>query len=261
MTTEQADGATKSTEKRRGRGPAKPYPTLSLQDSLVLAKTIADEGVGDDMRRLTLFDRLGRSPDSGRSRQLITVSNRYGLTKGSYQAEFITVTEVGRAVAANAPQFTKGRDQGFKCAIGQFEPFSHLYETLKSRRIPAPDILRDELEKFGLPKSDADKAAQVFLVNADYVGLIQEVSGSKRIIPIEQVIEESQTLVVETPSAPVADSPTQEDAANDLLSQEAESPGPSLHIDVQVHIDSTATSEQIDQIFASMAKHLYGKDG
>lgn len=34
---------------------------------------------------------------------------------------------------------------------------------------------------------------------------------------------------------------------------------PDVHIDVQIHIPATATSEQIDQIFASMAKHLYGR--
>lgn len=34
--------------------------------------------------------------------------------------------------------------------------------------------------------------------------------------------------------------------------------GPSLHIDMQVHISPDATPQQIDQIFASMAKHLYG---
>ncbi len=32
---------------------------------------------------------------------------------------------------------------------------------------------------------------------------------------------------------------------------------PSLHIDIQIHIASDASSDQIDQIFASMAKHLY----
>lgn len=35
---------------------------------------------------------------------------------------------------------------------------------------------------------------------------------------------------------------------------------PSLHIDLQVHISPEATAEQIDKIFASMAKHLYRKD-
>jgi hypothetical protein len=34
---------------------------------------------------------------------------------------------------------------------------------------------------------------------------------------------------------------------------------PSLHIDMQVHISPDATAEQIDQIFSSMAKHLYGQ--
>lgn len=33
---------------------------------------------------------------------------------------------------------------------------------------------------------------------------------------------------------------------------------PSLHIDVQLHISPEASAEQIDQIFKSMAKHLYG---
>lgn len=33
---------------------------------------------------------------------------------------------------------------------------------------------------------------------------------------------------------------------------------PSIHIDVQVHISPEASADQIDQIFKSMAKHLYG---
>lgn len=35
---------------------------------------------------------------------------------------------------------------------------------------------------------------------------------------------------------------------------------PSLHIDLQVHISPEATADQIDKIFASMAKHLYRRD-
>lgn len=35
---------------------------------------------------------------------------------------------------------------------------------------------------------------------------------------------------------------------------------PKLHIDIQIHISPDASPEQIDQIFASMAKHLYNKN-
>ena len=33
---------------------------------------------------------------------------------------------------------------------------------------------------------------------------------------------------------------------------------PNLHIDLQIHISPDSTPDQIDTIFASMAKHLYG---
>jgi hypothetical protein len=35
-------------------------------------------------------------------------------------------------------------------------------------------------------------------------------------------------------------------------------PSPSVHIDVQIHISPEASPDQIDQIFKSMARHLYG---
>ncbi len=36
---------------------------------------------------------------------------------------------------------------------------------------------------------------------------------------------------------------------------------PSIHIDIQIHISPEASTNQIDQIFASMAKHLYTGSG
>lgn len=261
MTTDRQDDAAQNGNKRRVRGPAKPYPPLSLEEALVPAKTILQESVSDQMRRLRLFDRLGRSPDSGSSRRLITASSRYGLTKGSYSAEYIELTDEGRAIATQSPTFTQARERAFQCAIGQFEPFSSLYQTLRNRRIPASDILRDEIEKYGVPKSDAEQAATIFLANARYVGLIQESSGSERMLPIEHVLEETVTEGEEAPAASEDSSPIGVDLPSAPSTRSEMSQGPSLHIDVQVHIDSSATSDQIEQIFASMAKHLYSKDG
>ncbi|SIN83161.1 hypothetical protein SAMN05443247_00045 [Bradyrhizobium erythrophlei] len=38
----------------------------------------------------------------------------------------------------------------------------------------------------------------------------------------------------------------------------ASPPHPAVHIDIQIHISPESSSEQIDKIFESMAKHLYG---
>jgi hypothetical protein len=37
--------------------------------------------------------------------------------------------------------------------------------------------------------------------------------------------------------------------------------GPEVHIDIQIHISPESTPQQIDSIFQSMAKHLYGRKG
>lgn len=258
MTTEQQNGATPSTKRRRRR---KNYPTLSFEEVLILAKTIHEEGVSGQLRRLTLFDRLGRSPDSGPSRQLVTTSSRYGLTQGSYQAETLTLTESGEAIAVEAPDLVRARKTAFDCAITRFQPFQQLYEKLRNQRVPANDVLLTELRQLGIETEDCQDAADVFVANARYVGLIQQRSGSERLLPIEQILEEAELLAQPTPPATI-NAPDSPEESNDApVAEVAKQPGPSLHIDVQVHIDSSASPEQIDQIFASMAKHLYGRDG
>lgn len=48
---------TQQPASRRGGG-QKPFPTLSFEESLVIAQTIRQEGISDQLRRLTLFNRL-----------------------------------------------------------------------------------------------------------------------------------------------------------------------------------------------------------
>jgi hypothetical protein len=45
--------------------------------------------------------------------------------------------------------------------------------------------------------------------------------------------------------------------AGDPKFRRSDDESPALHINIQVHISSDATPDQIDQIFSSMAKHLY----
>lgn len=49
------------------------------------------------------------------------------------------------------------------------------------------------------------------------------------------------------------------DANAPIMPTVAASPTPSVHIDLQIHISPDASPDQIDSIFASMAKHLYGR--
>jgi hypothetical protein len=60
-----------------------------------------------------------------------------------------------------------------------------------------------------------------------------------------RVAATAKPVVRQSPSAPETATPSEA--------------SPALHIDIQVHIPSTATPEQVDAIFSSMARHLYRK--
>ena len=66
-----------------------PFPNVAFEDALEIANAIWQCSSGQKVRRLTLFDHLGKTPDSGPSRNLITISSKYKLTSGGYQAEYL----------------------------------------------------------------------------------------------------------------------------------------------------------------------------
>jgi hypothetical protein len=84
-----------------------------------------------------LFDKLGKSPDSGHSRQPITNSSRYGLTKAGYQADFIELTPDGSLATGDdvAPAVKFGAR--FKLAFAEIKPFNFLLKGAKTRKCRA----------------------------------------------------------------------------------------------------------------------------
>ena len=94
---------TKPAQRKAGNGDTgkgravRNFPASTFQDGLVVAEAFQKFAAGQmRVRKLTLFDKIGKSPDSGPSRQLITNSSLYGLTTGGYQAEFLELTPGGR---------------------------------------------------------------------------------------------------------------------------------------------------------------------
>lgn len=72
------------------------FPASSFEEALTIPNAIQKYAAGQKIRRLTLFDHLKKSPDSGGSRQLVINANKYGLIKGSYQSEHLELTPEGK---------------------------------------------------------------------------------------------------------------------------------------------------------------------
>ncbi len=180
--------ATKTDAKRQRRTTM--FPAASFEEALTIPNAIQKHASGQKVRRLTLFDQMGKSPDSGTSRMLVVNSNKYGLSKGSYAAEHLELTPDGKlATGIDVPP----RDRlaaRFKLAIEKVLPFKQLYDSQKGNRLPASSVLEDIAKENGVPADDAKECVEMFIVNAKFLGILKPIAGAERIIPIEQALEE-----------------------------------------------------------------------
>ena len=238
----------------------KPFPLTTFRDALSFAQGIYSLGADGPIKRLTLLNELGKRPGSSKTRDLITHSSTYGLTKGSYAADFIELTDDGR-VAVDGSNEGQQRQKHFELAIARIDPFNKIFEKYKGKSMPNVALLKDALEEAGVSSGDTDQAMSTLQENLAFVGAITDVSGKPHIdFPSFDSLGATDGEArpgnrdVQTSEANIRSG----DRRSGLTRSRPSNTGPQLHIDVQVHIDSSATAEQIDQIFKSMAIHLYG---
>ena len=188
------NGATKAASRRRRN--VRPFPASSFKQACELADAMVEIGGGArEVRRVTLFDHLGRSPESGSSRQAVTNSSRYGLTDGSYAAESLTLTDEGfKAVNPDSSQRERARAQ-YRLAIDGIASFNALYERFVGNKLPTQQVMRDFLvAEQNMSEEDAKEAVELFIVNAREIGLIQTLSGAERILSLDHMLDELPTV-------------------------------------------------------------------
>ena len=237
--TELINGANQKT----GRRPTERFPLMSFKDTLVLPKGILDYGLDREINRMTLLDKIGCSPGSNETKELISSSYRYGLTSGNYRSQSLQVTEDGSAALDSDFPSREIREKQFELAIGRIEPFNKLYQKLKGGRLLDDDVLKDEFERLGINESDAEKAAEVFAENLRFLGLVRQVSGIDHVRAVEDIPEEVPEIDDSVPDPRSSDSPFE---AVEPIEKNGKAPAqtkrPALHIDIQIHIDPTSSA-------------------
>ncbi|MEW6293952.1 MAG: hypothetical protein AB1544_11685 [Pseudomonadota bacterium] len=167
----------------------RPFPACGFEEALAFAKELFDYGSGKPVRRLSLFDHLQKSPESGPSRMLITNANKYGLIKGGYAAEQLELTPEGiKALDEELPRREQVKAR-IQLAVDQIEPFAKLYERFAGNKLPARAALIDAIKDFDVPSELAEEAADTFVVNLRFLGLLQTLSGAERIVTREHLLD------------------------------------------------------------------------
>jgi hypothetical protein len=96
-----------------------------------------------------------------------------------------------------------------KLAIENVAVFKGLYERFVGNKLPAKAALIDAAKHLDLSDDAAEEAADTFIVNLRYVGLLQTLSGAERIISIDHYTDTlpgSSTALVQPGAAmPIED--------------------------------------------------------
>jgi hypothetical protein len=165
------------------------FPACAFEEALVFASAINEYGSGKPVRRLSLFDHLGKAPDSGHSRQLVINAGKYGLINGGYAADQLELTSDGfSSVNDEAPKREKAKSW-IKLAIEDIDPFKKLYNRFAGTKLPARAALIDAIKEFEVPSEFSEEAVDTFVVNLRYVGLLQTLSGAERIVTIDHLLD------------------------------------------------------------------------
>ena len=192
------------------------FPASSFEEPLEFAAAVFRIGSGQAVKRLTLFDQLGKSPESGGSRQLIINSGRYGLTRGGAQADNIELTPEGqKAVDEQVASRERVRTRA-ELAISRIEPFQKLYDKFVGNKLPAHAVLIDAAKDAGIDPDHAAEAVDTFVVNLRFVCLLRTLSGAERIISIDMLLSDLPA----SPSLASSLTPTMVRSATSVITSE-----------------------------------------
>lgn len=204
----------KTGKSGRRKRTVRPYPAGPFEEAFQLAEQIQKFASGRKVRRLTLFKEMNKSPTSSGSVMLITNSGKYGITVGSYAAEWLELTPKG-ALASNPSNPIKLRLQAkFDLAISGILPFKALYDEYCGKKLPAREVMKDFLSTVKSSIGDTAECIDLFIVNTKYLGLLQTIAGSEVLTSIEQVIDEIKNNENGSVPATPSESPIASESSN-----------------------------------------------
>lgn len=191
-----------SSEKSDGKRTRKPrpYPIVPFGQATIIGEAIHKHASGDKVRRLTLLEQIQMNPTSSTTKQTITNSGKYGITTGSYSAEWLELTPLGK-IACDPDALPRAKlEARLTLAIVGVPPFVRLYEEYKGKRLAARNIMQDTLKEGKFEIDDYGECIDIFITNVKELGLLRTIAGSETLVTIEQVLDE----IGKGPAAPAS---------------------------------------------------------
>lgn len=151
-------------------------PGMSLEHATRVPRAIVDEHAGRPTRPLDVAHAMKVQPSSGPFRTICGASIAYGLTEGGYNADTITVTDLGRRVVDKPIDDPDGlaarREAVLKPRV--IREFLQKYDGAK---MPREDVALNVLDGLNVPKDSLSRAWGLISDAARQVRFLKDING------------------------------------------------------------------------------------
>jgi predicted nucleotide-binding protein len=169
-------------------------PSFTLQEAITIPAAMVENFAGKSAAPHDVAFAIGNSPTSSTWKMLSGASVAYGLTEGGYNANQISLTELGRAVVAG--------DRGsIKAAALAPRIPKELFTRYDRQKFLKPEMASKILPSFGLPKDRTEKYYEILKANGLFAGLLRE-TGNGFFVALEGLHAPANDVEVETSAPP-----------------------------------------------------------
>ena len=112
------------------------------------------------------------SPSSSNFRDLLSSSNKYGLTEGNEKSDAISLTSAGADATQSADK--PKRLRALRTAALRSPVFGKFFQDYANKRVPSAEMLPKILQtQHGVPADSAGECADLISVNGKYVEIVR----------------------------------------------------------------------------------------
>jgi predicted nucleotide-binding protein len=151
-------------------------PAWTLEQATRIPRSIVDEHAGRPTRPIDVALAMNVQPSTGGFRTLCGAAIAYGLTDGGYNAETITITELGKRVISKSIDDADGL-AARREAILRPRVIREFLQKYDGARMPREEVALKVLDSLGVPPDATKRAHQLILEVATGVRVFKEING------------------------------------------------------------------------------------
>ena len=165
----------KAVKRKRSYVSQSDVPSQSVEEALRVARALADEYGKQPTRPIEVAKAMGLTPSAGPFKTITGASIAYGFTEGGYNAEKISLTDLGRRAIAPTEEGDdlRAKREGF-IRPRVINEFLTKYDGSK---LPSEEIAKNVLETMGVAGEHTGRTLKVILTGAEKLGLLTDFSG------------------------------------------------------------------------------------